>query len=624
MSPNLAQIPTSSGVYIFKNSQHDILYIGKAKNLKKRVHSYWNKATDLEEHKRQMLEHITDIETIVTTNETEALILESILIKKHQPPHNIILKDDKSHSYIKITHKAEWPTVTIVRRPGITKNARYFGPYLSSQKIHTALYSLKHIFPFRTKEKSTNRPCLQYFMHRCTEPCLHTKSAESDKQFQKEYHEIIDAIISLLHGNARYARELCIKKMEQASKNKKYESAGKWRDRIQALNVLSQPEQSITQQQPTSQDVISFVRDDAHDQVAVTLLKIRKGNVVEKFQFTLTHTRYDPLPDIEASFLSQYYSHAPDLPREIILPYTPVLSQHTFSSMIKTPVTFSVPIKGTKKKLLELAEKNVHAYLNQSHPVWDQPRSPQNRASALKELQHDLALPHLPHRIECYDISNIQGAHPVASMVVFIDGMPAKNQYKKFSIKTVKGANDFAMMKEVLARRFAHHHKASSPSPKIGEGRGEVLPMWQTPDLVVIDGGKGQLSSAINVWHALNIDIPIIALAKKQEDIFLPTWREGRPQSPFTLKKLSTDTIKLYILQHIRDEAHRFAIQYYRKKHTTSLSPSLLDSIPGIGPKRKKKLFKQFGDLIGIKNATDNELSPILGKKLTQQLREYL
>ncbi|HLD19999.1 MAG TPA: excinuclease ABC subunit UvrC [Patescibacteria group bacterium] len=648
MLPNITKIPTSPGVYLFKNSQNDILYIGKAKNLKKRVHSYWNRTQDLEEHKRQMVSEITHIETIITTNETEALILESILIKKHQPLHNIILKDDKSHSYIKITHQSEWPTVTIVRRPGTTKNARYFGPYLSSQKIHTALRSLKHIFPFRTKEKGMSRPCLQYFMHRCTEPCLHTKYAESNQSLQKEYHDVIHLIISMLKGGTNTVEPFFIKKMEQASARKEYESATQWRNRIQALKALEPTHQSITQQQKSNQDVISFIRDDEYDQVAVTLLKIRKGNVIEKFQFILTHTRYDSLPDIEASFLSQYYSHAPDAPREIILPYTPTLSQMTFSTMIGTSIAFSIPTKGKKKKLLELAEKNTHEHLKQSLPDWEQNQLSKNRIPALKELKAELALPQLPHRIECYDISNIQGIHPVAAMVVFINGWPAKDQYRKFSIKTVKGANDFAMMKEVLTRRFASHYDLTSktspqPSPCKGKGDDDVFPSikrglrgvsssklsneknsWPRPDLVIIDGGKGQLSSAISIWHLLNLDIPVITLAKKQEDIFLPTWQRGRPQSPFTLKKLSTGTTKLHILQHIRDEAHRFAIQYYRKKHTTSLSPSLLDSIPGIGPKRKKKLFRQFGDISGIKNATDDELSPILGKKLTQQLREYL
>lgn len=619
MLPDISKISTSPGVYIFKN-ETAILYIGKAKNLKKRVSSYWQNIQNLKEHKRQMISKITNIETIVTTNETEALILESILIKKHQPAHNIILKDDKSHAYIKITQKTEWPTVTIVRRPTSTRTARYFGPYLSTYAIHIALRALKHIFPYRTKEKGSSRPCLQYYMKRCTEPCVHTQEAEQNSHLKKEYHEIINAIISILQGDTDNALRLFIQKMEYASSQKEYESAGKWRDRIHALKALEPTQQSIIQQKKVSQDAISFVRDDEHDQVAVTLLKIRQGNVIEKFQFILTHTRYDSLPDIEASFLSQYYTHAPDLPREIILPYIPSLSQSALSAVCGVDVTFSVPIKGKKRKLLTLAEKNACEYLTQSRPDWEQYQPLKNHTSVLKELKKDMALPIIPHRIECYDISNIQGTYPVASMVVFIDGIPAKNEYRKFSIKTVKGSNDFAMIKEVLIRRFAHHHK---PITNHNECLTQKM-IWPKPDLVIIDGGKGQLSSAISVWHALHLDIPIIALAKKQEDIFLPTWREGRPQSPFTLKKLSTGTTKLHILQYIRDEAHRFAIQYYRKKHTTSLSPSLLDSIPGIGPKRKKKLFKIFGDISGIKNATDDELSPILGKQLTQQFREYL
>jgi len=225
-----------------------------------------------------------------------------------------------------------------------------------------------------------------------------------------------------------------------------------------------------------------------------------------------------------------------------------------------------------------------------------------------EQLMRALKLPRLPQRLEAFDISNIMGEQPVGSMVSFFNGAPDKKEYRKFRIKEVEGIDDFKMIAEVVRRRYRRLKDEGSAYP----------------DLIVIDGGKGQLSSAISVWHALHLDIPIIALAKKQEDIFLPTWREGRPQSPFTLKKLSTGTTKLHILQYIRDEAHRFAIQYYRKKHTTSLSPSLLDSIPGIGPKRKKKLFKIFGDISGIKNATDDELSPILGKQLTQQFREYL
>ena len=559
-----------------------------------------------------MLKLIANIQTIITDSETEALVLEAILIKKHHPPHNILLKDNKSHSYIKITTKKDWPTVSIVRKPAITPGARYFGPYLAAYKVETALRSLKNVFPFRTKEKGSARACLQYHMKRCTEPCLHTKEVETNQHVKKEYKEIIENIIKLLEGKTEEVEQYIEKNMQQASNEKNFEGAAKWRDRLKAIKHFKYDGHKISQATNSNQDVLSFIRDTQHENVAVNVFKIRRGNVIEKINFTLQHIHTSPFPEIVTAFLLQYYPHSPDLPKEIVVPYNPTISESQLQKILHTKTRISVPTRGKMRQLLKLGEKNAQEYLEQQLPSWEKIKNKQgSHKQALKELQKNLQLPNFPTRIECFDISNIQGTSPVGSMVVFVDGKPAKDQYRKFKIKTIKGPNDVGMMKEVLLRRF-QHLETDQKKP------------WPTPHLVVVDGGKGQLSAAVSVWNMLKLNIPLIALAKKEEDIYMPSWKNKLPHSPFTLKKLSTEATKLKILQHLRDEAHRFAIGYFRTRHKTSHSSSLLDSIPGIGPKRKKELLKKFGSIGGIKKASDAELFSLLGKKLTAILREYI
>ncbi|MBT3412962.1 MAG: excinuclease ABC subunit UvrC [Candidatus Jacksonbacteria bacterium] len=612
MKFNAQNIPTSPGVYLFKNKQKEVLYIGKAKNLRKRVASYWQKQKDLEPHKYIMLQQIEDIQTIITDTETEALVLESILIKKHQPAHNILLKDNKSHSYIKITTKKEWPTISIVRRPAITPGARYFGPYLAAYKVEIALRSLKNIFPFRTKEKGSARACLQYHMKRCTEPCLHTQKAEANNQLKVEYGEIVENIIKLLEGKTDEVVNYIQANMQNASQEKNFEGAAKWRDRLRAINHFKYDGHKISQTKKTNQDVISFIRDAKNKNVVVNVFKIRRGNVIEKTNFTLQHIHTSPFPEIITAFLLQYYPHSPNLPKEIVVPYTPTISESQLQKILHTKTKISIPTRGKMRQLLKLGEKNAQEYLTQQLPSWEKNKPSQgSHSAALQELQKDLQLPAFPKRIECYDISNIQGTSPVGSMVVFVDGKPAKDQYRKFKIKTIKGPNDVAMMKEVLLRRFQHLKTQKKQS-------------WPTPNLVVVDGGKGQLSAAVSIWNMLELNIPLIALAKKEEDIYIPRWSNSSPLPSYTLKKLSTSTTKLRILQYLRDEAHRFAIGYFRTRHKASHSSSLLDSVPGIGPKRKKDLLKKFGSISEIKKAKNSELFPLLGKKMTAILREYI
>ncbi len=622
-------IPTNPGVYLYKNNTGKVLYIGKAKNLRKRVSSYWQQEKNLEPHKRMMLSQVETIETIITDNEIEALMLESTLVRKYQPPYNIILKDDKSYSYIKITHKDIWPVVSIVRRPTFDHQARYFGPYLSTDSVQSVLRTMQHIFPYKTSEQGTARPCLQYYMGRCTDPCMHLRKVSAIQSafphapyahIQSEYQEIIKRIIQILEGDIKPVKNYIEQQMHQATLSQNFEQSAKWRDRLFSLQKLHQ-EQKMIQTNSTSQDIISLLRDDEREQVIVNIFKIRQGRVLDKINLILAHTKGYSLPEILTSFLLQYYPQSPDVPKEIITPYLPTMPVHAIATAISKhlSVRIKTPTRGEKYKMIQLGMKNAEEYAKKMNRGIKP-----NRANALINLKALLTLSTLPNRIECYDISNIQGANPVGSMTVFVHGWPAKDQYRKFQIKTVHGSNDCAMMKEILMRRFGRHR--GFPPHVIG---GELHNtdkklIWPMPDLVIVDGGKGQLSTALEVFEVLHLDIPIIALAKREEEIFIPNRGKGRPHSPFTLKKLSTNTTELQILQHIRDEAHRFAITYHRTRRNKEATTSLLDSIPGIGAIRKKQLLIKFGTIQGIRQATDDQLSLILGKKLAQIIREYV
>ena len=582
MKPKSIQgIPLKPGVYIYKDSKGNILYIGKAKKLKNRVSSYFNKKNSLAPDKEIMVSKIKKIEYIITSSETEALLLETSLIKKNQPPYNIDLKDDKYFLYIKITANEDFPRVFTVRR--ITKDgAKYFGPYTSALSVRETLRLLRKIFPHRNFPKPKSPHQLKFLLNRYAKLL-----GPSNK---KEYQQSINKIIQFLKGNYDQILNDLKEKMTEASNKKQFEKAASWRDKIFSINKISE-KQKVVSTKLTNEDIISLTTESSVS--AINLFNVRQGKLINKENFILKNTSGQDEKDILQAFIEQYYSSTPDKPKQIILPIAPAdksIIEKTF--LLKV----IVPQKGVKKQFIKLGEENAQNYLEQQKASWQ--RADENSTMALTDIKKLLQLKKKPNRIEIYDISNIQGINAVGSMVVFTDGQPDKKWYRKFKIKTIDQANDPAMMAEVLTRRFQHIDKKTKN--------------WPQPDLIILDGGKGQLNT---VNKAINIKIPIIALAKKNEDIY-----QLNKKNPVNLKFNSP---AYYLVQRMRDEAHRFAITFFRKSHQKLSLTSKLDEIPGVGPNTKKKLIKHFGSSQNTLNASPGELAEIIGKKLANNIKKY-
>lgn len=582
----LKELPAKPGVYIFRDTKGNVLYVGKAKVLKHRVRSYFQKRSTLEPSKRIMVGRITDLEYIIVSSEIEALLLESTLIKKHRPPFNVIFKDDKYYQYIRITLKDEYPRVDTVRR--IAKDgSRYFGPYTSGFSVQQTLKLLKRIFPYKNCAEPPSRPCFDAKIGRCLGHDLGPGSEE-------RYHDIIRKLIRFLEGNAdEVARDLHAQ-MKDAAKNREFELAARLRDRIYAIDrVLA--EQKVVSTGLENEDVIGMHR--IADLAAVNLFQVRAGKLMNRQFHVLQHVGTQTDADILSSFIAQYYGQLTDHPSVVI---TRVLPTDAAQLRKLLGIKIESPNRGRKRKLVVLAEENANDYLSRKQREW---LSNEARAKlGLADLQTALLFLESPRRIECYDISNVQGTNAVGSMVVFEQGLPKKSDYRKFTIKTVEGSNDYAMLQEVIKRRFGHHHTGASG--------------WPDPDLIIVDGGKGQLNAALAVMRELKVLIPTVGLAKRLEELFRPGQKE-----PIRLPK---DSEGLYLLQRIRDEAHRFAIGSYRAKHGKATTASLLDEVPGIGPTLKKKLIARFGSVEGIRSADDADIETVIGKTKTALLREHL
>ncbi len=569
----LKDLPNKPGIYRFYDKHRKLLYIGKAKNLSSRVKSYFTKSADLSPAKQLMVKKIKHIEFTIVNNEKEALLLEANLIKKYQPKYNIELKDDKSWLYIKITSD-KYPQVVVTRKlkDKPKKNEKYFGPYTSSLSIKKTIKLLRKIFPYFSKYgpmielgKKIGSP---YHLGRYLDQVTLT---------QQEWQDTIKQIERFLKGETHKILKDLKLKMKQASSEKEYEKAGRYRDQIQAINNITQY-QTVILNEKTNEDYLNiYIKDDL---AIVTLLKIRQGKLIDQQNFTLNNAKDQKDEDVLEQFINRYYLETTDLPKYINLPFK-----------INTLIRTNKPIKGNKKKLLNLALTNAKNYYVTNLTSWQKKQVSTNEV--LKNLKVLLNLESLPLRIEGYDISNIQGLMAIGSMIVFTNGKPDSKEYKKFSIKTVKQANDPAMMKEVLKRRFTHLN-------------------WLEPNLILIDGGKTQLSAALK--HSK--DYPIISLAKQEEEIYLPN-----REKPLKLSK-NNEAIKL--LQHIRDEAHRFAISGYRLKHDKTYQNSKLTDIPGIGLKTKKLLLNKYGSLDEIKKISSNKLSELIGKKKTKIIKENI
>ncbi|MBE0610798.1 MAG: excinuclease ABC subunit UvrC, partial [Dehalococcoidia bacterium] len=595
-------------------------YVGKAAKLKDRVRSYFGSPHMMEPKTRVLREQIDDFEYIVVGNAGEALILEATLIKRHQPFFNIRLKDDKRYPYLKVDIQNPWPRVYITRR--IEKDgARYFGPYASAGSVRATLDLTKKLFPWRSCTKEITgkdaRPCLDYYIKRCIAPCTSYCTKE-------EYDEVIEQVLLFLEGKADDVLRRLRKQMAGAAERMEYERAAQVRDQLKAIERTVE-RQMVSTTRKEDVDIFGMAREG--DQACVQVFFVRGTQMIGRDTFTLEGVRDEPDSAVLTNFLLQYYEGAQYIPKLVAIP-AEADDRDTMEELLTEKrgslVEVRVPERGEKRRLVELAAENAKEALAQMRVKWmaDANKTEQ----ALEQLREELSLPEVPRRIECYDNSNIQGTSPVSSMVVFVDGKPATNQYRKFKVRTVEGADDFATMQEVLRRRFARHGRAaagaaggaateehggaeaqrSEGGPPAGGEAPRAGDAWDLPDLVIIDGGKGQLGAAMQVMRELGVyQIPAVGLAKRFEELFVPDEDE-----PVVLPRNSE---ALYLVQRIRDEAHRFAITYHRQVRAKSSIQSALDTIPGIGPKRKKALLKKFGSVEQIREAEVEDIAATVG-----------
>ncbi len=599
MSVNKAtikNIPNKPGVYLFKDAKKQILYVGKAKDLKKRLNSYFQNTASLALDKIKMLNQANNIDYILTSNELEALLLESNLIKQHRPKYNIILKDDKNYKYIKIDYQDSFPKIYSVRK--IEKGpAQYFGPFTDGYAVNQTLDLIQKVFKYRDCEKDFTRrsseqrtqaglnkkfgqrACLKYHIKRCLAPCI-------GKVTKEEYDQTIRQCELFLKGKQNQVAKDLEEKMTQESANKNFERAARLRDRLKDIKTIIKKQIVISPKQE-NQDYISLYRKE--NDFVINLFIVREGKLIGKENFLLKANSDSNNSELLESFIKQYYQKQLDRPEELILPET-INDQDLIEKWLK--LTITIPSIGKKKQMLDLGIKNAIEYTRRKFNG----SIIGEKISILKSLQKILNLNTLPDRIECYDISNIQGKIATGSMVVFENGMSSKKEYRLFKIKTVFQANDVAMIKEVLERRVHND--------------------WPTPDLIIIDGGKPQINAALEILGEHNWQTSLISLAKRFEEIYTPN-----TEKPINLPR---DSKELHLLQQIRDEAHRFAITYHKKLRSKKSIISSLDEIQGLGPKYKKNLLLKFGNIDNIKKASIKELTKASNKKVAQQIKQSL
>jgi excinuclease ABC subunit C len=600
IQPLLAGIPTKPGCYLMKDETSNILYVGKAVNLRHRVRSYFQESANVSQKTVEMIHQVHDIEWIVVGSELEALILEMNLIKRHRPKYNIRLKDDKRYPYIKVHWADLFPKVTVTRR--LTDDgSRYFGPYTSVWAVHQTLDVLRKIFPYLTCDRvitgQDSRACLYYDIKLCVGPCI----GAVDQEF---YRAMIKDLCRFLRGQSDSVVERLKVEMASASERMEFERAAAFRDQLIAIEKVVQGQKVISQEKIDS-DVIAFARDE--QDACVQVFFIRSGKLIGREFFVLEGTQKADETELVESFVKQFYSSAAFIPQRVLLPMeieeARIIETWLHGRRGGKKVQILVPRRGAKKDLIRMATENATETLASLRARWEADRS--KHVTALAELQSSLELESPLNRIECYDISNLQGTAAAGSMVVFEQGAPSKRLYRKFSIKTVSGQDDFASMQEVLSRRFRRWKISSEEAEKPG---GKTDPAFGLlPDLLIVDGGKGQLGRAIQVLeeHGLENKVPVVGLAKGHEELY----RVGE-RDPVILPRRSEG---LYLVQRIRDEAHRFALKQHRSQRRRVGLASQLDKIPGIGPQRRKALVRVFGDLEGIRKAKVEDLMAIPG-----------
>ena len=596
LQATLKGLPDRPGVYLMKDARGTVIYVGKAQSLRNRVRSYWQKQSVGPEGQliRSVIDKVADLEYTMTDSVSEALLLEINLVKRHRPRYNVRLKDDKSYPFIKITAE-DFPRVERTRKLP-ADGSRYFGPYASASSVDDAMNLIRRLFPFRTctleiheGRKAIERPCLLYHIKRCQAPCV----GYIDKA---DYRADITQIERFLEGRQEVVARELTRQMQAASEATDYARAAALRDKVKAI-ARTLESQKMAAHKTTEEDVLGLARQDT--QAAVQLFAVRGGKMVGRDVFLLDAPRELDDATVLSGFVQQYYERATSVPRDVLVPVWPEDAAELevfLASRREGSVHLHVPQRGEKRELLELASRNATETLQREHARWlaDQGKT----LAALEELSDALDLPSIPIRIECYDISNFQGAQSVGSMVVFEEGRPRTGEYRRFRIKEVQGPNDFASHQEVLRRRFKR--------ARTGEEGSEEELRWQLPDLVVIDGGKGQLSAAKEVLDELGYhDLAVVGLAKEREEIFLPDREE-----PVLLPVTSP---ALYLMQRLRDEAHRFAITYHRSLRAKAATRSAFDDLPGVGPKRRAALLRVFGSAKRVREAPVEQVAAVPG-----------
>ncbi|MBM3939972.1 MAG: excinuclease ABC subunit UvrC [SAR202 cluster bacterium] len=640
----LKALPTTPGVYLMKDDTGAIIYVGKAASLRSRVRSYFQAPSGKEFKTQVLVTRIADFEFIKTESVTEALLLENLLIKQHKPFFNIRLKDDKTYPYIKVDLNEEFPQVYFTRRV-LPDGARYFGPFASASSVRKTMDLLKRLFPYRSCTKvitgNDPRPCLEYFIHRCAAPCTGAASKE-------EYHEVMREVVMFLEGESDAIVKEVEAKMQRAAEELRFERAALLRDQLRAIESVSES-QKVVSGKGEDQDVIAVAADEG--QMWVEQFKVRNGKLIGRDHFLMEGGAAVEPPVVLENFIQQFYENAPEVPPTLLVQH-PLENAAVLADWLSRKrggrVSIHTPRRGDKRKLMAMVVENATEGVNQRRIKWL--TEGDKVVQAMAELQEALNLPELPERIECYDISNIQGTNSVGSMVVFEGGRPKTAHYRRFKIKTVEGIDDYSSMREMLRRRFkrlaetrregvANENQRAPVPPHAGAtsysdapaqparrrkrryaktgalapdeaATGEALPTQSTwelvPSLVIIDGGKGHLAAAHEVFMELGLtDVPLVSLAKAREELFLP-----HSPDPVLLPRTSQ---ALYLVQRVRDEAHRFAITYHRLRRSKAATRSLLDAVQGIGPRRRRELMRRFGGVGGIRDATLDEVAAVPG-----------
>jgi excinuclease ABC subunit C len=593
LEDKLKALPAKPGVYLFRDARGEVLYIGKAKSLRPRVRSYFQAGADTRTAMAQLPERVADLEVIVTDTEVEALHLEQNLVKRHRPPFNVRLRDDKSFPYIAVTVEDEYPRVMFTRerhRRGVV----YFGPYANAKKVRETLDVLNRVFPYRPCEgpqpgRHSGIPCLDYHIERCLAPCVGYVSKE-------DYRRVIDGVIEFLSGETRPILRELEEKMRQAAEEERFEEAARYRNRLFSVRHLAE-RQAADKRAVGTIDVIGIAAED--DRAAVQVFPLRDGKLIDRYSFHLENAEGHDLPTMLEAFVLEYYGSAPSVPPQVVVPRgigdTSVLAE--FLSVRRgSRVEVRAAERGEKRRLQELATQNARVALASDAAAAEQTRL--RRVEALEELREALNLEALPLRIECYDISNIQEESAVGSMVVFQDAVAKKAHYRKFGIKGAGGQDDFAALAEVVSRRFARMRDVAD------EEYDESFSA--TPNLVVVDGGKGQLSAVLAAMQAFDLPrVAVISLAKREEEVFVP----DRPE-PIVLDRHSPG---LQLLQRIRDEAHRFALGFHRQRRDSKAKESIFDTLQGVGPARRRALLQHFGSAERFLAASQEELEGVSG-----------